>query len=100
VKIKLATSIRVLIACVLGIATLEVIARELPSRISDGLALPGAVVGMLGSLVGIYDIPSGPWAIVCMIGNFLFYSVLWWALLSFAKRRLTIGSSDRGAHLR
>jgi hypothetical protein len=100
-KAKRASSIKVaailvLIACVLGIATLEVIAHQLPSRVSDGFALPGAVTGMLGSIVGLYDIPSGPWAIVCMIGNFLFYAALWWVLMRFVHRRLTIGSSDRG----
>jgi hypothetical protein len=85
----------VLTSCVLGIATLEVIVRQLPARIRDGFAIPGAVTGMLGSLIGLYDIPSGPWAIVCMIGNCLFYAALWWVLLSFVQRCLTIGSSDR-----
>jgi uncharacterized membrane protein len=92
--------LHLLIAIFLGIATLEVIAHRLSSRISDELALPGGFVGMVGSLLGFYDIPSGSWAVVCLIGNFLFYAVLWWALLSFAKRRLTIGLSDRRARLR
>ena len=91
VKIKLATGIRLLIACVLGVVTLEVVAHRLPSGISDKLALPGGVAGMFGGLLGIYDIPSGPWAIACIIGNFLFYSALWWAALSVAKRWLASG---------
>lgn len=99
-KLKLIDLIWVTLACVLSIATLAVIAHLLSSRVSDELALPGAVVGMLGSLVGMYDIPSGPWATVCVIGNFLFYSALWWAALRFAGRRLTIGSSDSGTHRR
>ena len=96
-KLKWITLLWVTLACVLGIATLEVITHLLSSRVSDGLALPGGVIGMLGSLVGLYDIPSGPWAMACVIGNFLFYSALWWAVLRLARRRLTIGSSDREA---
>jgi hypothetical protein len=100
VKIKTATLLRVLVANVLGIATLEIIDHIRPPGLRDGLALPGAVVSTLGSIAGLYDVPSGPWAIVCIFGNFLFYAGVWLALLSFAVRRLTIGSSDRGSRLR
>jgi len=86
VKIKTAALFRMLVAGGLGVATLEVIAHLGTSRISDGLALPGGVVGMLGSIVGLYDTPSGPWAAVCLAGNFLFYAGAWWVLLSLAVR--------------
>jgi uncharacterized membrane protein len=86
---KWITLLWLMLACVLGVVTLEVITHLLSSRVSDGLALPGGVIGMLGSLVGLYDIPSGPWAIACVIGNFLFYSVLWRAVLKFARHKRT-----------
>ena len=99
-KIKTAALLRALIASILGIATLEIIGHIRPSDFRDGLALPGAVVGTLGGITGLYDVPSGPWAFVCMFGNLLFYAGVWLALLSFAVRRLTIGSNARGRRLR
>ena len=96
-RIRLAAWAPLSIAFALGAVTLEAIAHWFRSSISDDLALPGAIAGTIGGIVGIYDIPSAPWATVCVIGNFLFYSALWWAVLSIARRRLTIGSSDRGA---
>ena len=69
---KTAALIRVLVAGVLGVATLELITHLGSSRARDGLALPGGVVGMLGSIAGLYDTPSGPWAAVCIAGNFFF----------------------------
>jgi hypothetical protein len=96
VKIKTVALLRVLVAGVLGFATLEIIGHIRSPGFRDGLALPGALISTLGSMVGLYDVPSGPWAVACMFGNFLFYAGVWWALLSFAVRRLTIGSSDRG----
>jgi hypothetical protein len=99
VKIKTAILWRVLVAGVLGIATLQIIGRIRPSGFRDGLAFPGAVVGSLGSVAGLYDVPSGPWAFACMFGNFFFYAGVWLSLLSFAGRRPTIGSGDRGSRL-
>jgi hypothetical protein len=97
VKIRFTTWIRIALAGILSIASLELIAHCLPSRINDVLALPGGVAGMFGELIGLYDIPSSNWAIACIAGNFLFYAALWWALISLAWRRLTIGWSDHGA---
>ena len=52
----------------------------------DALSMPGGVVAMVGSLVGLYETPSVPWAAMCIIGNFAFYALIWWLLLKLVVR--------------
>jgi hypothetical protein len=39
--------------------------------------MPGGIFGSIGAIVGLYDVPSGAWAMVCIAGNFVFYATLW-----------------------
>ena len=52
----------------------------------DALSMPGGVVAMIGSFVGLYDTPSAPWAAMCIIGNLAFYALIWWLLLKLVVR--------------
>jgi hypothetical protein len=86
VTIKGITIVRVLVSGALSFATLTAIDRFAEDGLRDGLAMPGAIVSMLGSIVGLYDTPSGAWARVCIAGNFAFYATLWWVLLRVVVR--------------
>jgi hypothetical protein len=93
--VRAATSGALSVATLLGISRLA----KLPysdSRTlnSDVLGLPGAVVGTIGSSLGLYDTPSPAWAVTCLIGNFAFYGFLWWLLLTLTIRRGTKVASD------
>ena len=59
-----------------------------PTRviITDALAMPGGMVGSAGGIMGIYEIPSGAWAITCVVANFAFYALIWWLLVSLVSR--------------
>ncbi len=78
--------LRVLVSGALSVATLAAIDRFAEGGLRDDLAMPGGIVGMLGSIVGLYDTPSGAWATVCIVGNFAFYATLWWFLLRVVAR--------------
>ena len=69
------------VAGALAVGTLYAI-RALPAAgLKDALAMPGALFGTIGSLEGLYDVPSGAWANVCVVGNIVTYSVVWWIIL-------------------
>jgi hypothetical protein len=87
VRIKTATLFRILAAAALAGATLAAVGHVDASGVRDGLTAPGAVLGMAGSVVGFYDMPSGAWTAVCMAGNFIFYTGLWWVLIGVLVRR-------------
>ena len=70
-----------LIAGALSVGTLYAI-RALPTAgLKDALAVPGALLGTIGSVAGLYDVPSGAWANVCITGNIVTYAVLWWIVV-------------------
>jgi hypothetical protein len=54
--------------------------------IRDALSIPGGVIGMMGSAVGLYDTPSLAWAVACEVRNLAFYSIIWWFLLKLVIR--------------
>ena len=87
VRIKTATLFRILTAAALAGATLAALGRVGASGVRDGLTAPGAILGMAGSVVGFYDMPSGAWSVVCIAGNFIFYTGLWWVLTWILVRR-------------
>jgi hypothetical protein len=77
-KIIATASLRAVAAVLLSCGTLYAIGDLAPSGLRDALAMPGGLIGTLGGLVGLYEIPSGPWGAMCLAGNFLIYAVLWW----------------------
>ena len=79
------------VAIILAYATLFVVRATASPGLSDALAMPGAVLGSIGGIVGLYDIPSGSWAVVCIAGNLLFYSVVWWLVIFFTSRPRRLG---------
>ena len=78
---------RVVAAAALAAATLAAVGYVDASAVRDGLTAPGTVLGMAGSVVGPYDVPSGVWAAVSVAGNFIFYTGLWWVLIWVLVRR-------------
>jgi hypothetical protein len=86
-SMKTTALLRVVASAALAAATLTAVGQVGASGVRDGLAMPGAVLGMAGSIVGFYDAPSGAWASVCMAGNFSFYTGLWWVLIWILARR-------------
>ncbi len=86
-SIKIKALLCLLAAAALGAVTLAIVGYLGPSGVRDGLSMPGAVLGVAGSVVGLYDIPSGTWAAACMIGNLIFYTGLWWTLIWVFVRR-------------
>src|SRR5690349_1235629 len=84
-------------AIALAYATLLAVQAVASPGLSDGLAMPGAVIGSAGGIVGLYDIPSGSWAAVCIAGNLLFYSALWWMIISFIARRRRLSRDHTAA---
>ncbi len=75
-------------ALALSAGTLVAVGHFTASGMRDGLAMPGAVLAMVGSVVGLYDVPSGPWAAACIAGNFVFYTILWWTVVRVLARRI------------
>jgi hypothetical protein len=86
VTIKGITLFRVFVSGVLSIVTLTAIDRFAGGSLRDSFAMPGGVIGSIGSMVGLYDMPSGAWAMVCIGGNFVFYATLWWVILWLVAR--------------
>jgi len=78
VKVTAPTSLCLLAAGVLSYVTCYAIGHLAPTGLSDALSIPGALVGKLGGVAGLYDIPSGVWAKVFIAGNFVTYGVVWW----------------------
>ena len=75
-------------ASVLSVSTTYAIRALAPARVGDWLAIPGAIVAMPGGVLGLYDVPSGAWALVCIAGNFVTYAVFWWLIVRLAVRLL------------
>jgi len=77
------TLFRAIAACALSVL-LNLVVAAIGGSFKDAFAMPGAVVGMLGSVTGIYDTPSRAWAIACVVGNVVFYSAILWVMLVMA----------------
>jgi hypothetical protein len=86
VIVKTTALVRVVAAGALSVVTLAAIDRIGEPGLRDGLAMPGAVIGMLGGQVGLYDTPSRAWATLCIAGNFVFYATFWWVILQVIAR--------------
>jgi hypothetical protein len=87
VTAKVSALLNSVAAIVLAYTTLIVVHATASPGLRDVLAMPGAVLGSAGGIVGLYDIPSGSWAVVCLAGNLLFYSAVWWLAIYIAARR-------------
>jgi hypothetical protein len=74
-------------AAVLAALALFFVSHTVSSRLVDALAMPGGLLGVAGGVAGLYDIPSGVWAGVCLTGNLAFYTGLFWIFLWFFWRR-------------
>ena len=85
--VKSAAFLRVVAAAVLAVLAFFSVGRVLSSNLRDALAMPGGLLDTAGGVVGLYDIPSGAWAGVCLAGNFIFYTGFWWALIWVLGRR-------------
>jgi hypothetical protein len=76
-----------LVALALSTA-MNLVAAQIGGAFKDNFALPGGVLGWLASTGGLFDTPSMGWAVVCVLGNLLFYAALWWAVLAFVLSRI------------
>ena len=85
--IKRVAPVLFLLALVLSTAT-NLVAARIGGAFKDNFALPGGVLGWLTSTVGLFDVPSLAWAIVCVLGNLLFYAALWWIVLNAMSSRI------------
>jgi len=79
------------VAIALAYATLLVVHATASPGLNDALAMPGAVLGSAGEIIGLYDIPSVKWAVACIAGNLLFYSAVWWLVIYIIVRRRRLG---------
>jgi hypothetical protein len=79
-------------ACVLSLVTNLGFAK-IGGTVKDDFAMPGALLAMLGSNAGLYDTPSGAWAVVCIVGNLVFYAIVWWIILRTVSALLTSQAS-------
>jgi hypothetical protein len=61
-------------------------AAKIGGSFQDDFALPGGMLGSLGSVAGLFDVPSFGWAVICSVGNFVFYAVLCGTLLKLVNR--------------
>jgi hypothetical protein len=92
VIIRTVSLVQVLLACALSIA-MNCGAARIGGAFQDDFALPGGTLGPLGSAAGLFDAPSLGWAVVCIVGNFVFYAVLCWILLKLVNRMSQGGGS-------
>jgi hypothetical protein len=92
-KVTPNTLLCVLTAGVLSVATCYAIGVLAPTGLGDALSMPGALVGTLGGAAGLYDIPSGTWSRVVIVGNFVTYGVIWWCLVRVVLRRWGYGNA-------
>ena len=79
--------LRFVASVVLAVLAVFVVSNTASSDLVDALAMPGCLLGTAGGVVGLYDIPSGIWAGVCLTGNSVFYTGLFWILWGFLGRR-------------
>jgi hypothetical protein len=86
VTVKVSALLSSTLALAFAYATLLGVQAFAPVGLSEALGMPGAVFGSAGGMAGLYDIPSGRWAAVCIIGNLLVYSALWWVVISLVVR--------------
>jgi hypothetical protein len=86
VNVKASALLISALAIAFAYATLRGVQAFASVGLSDAFAMPGAVFGTTGGMAGLYDIPSRRWAVVCIIGNLLFYSALWWVVISLVVR--------------
>src|SRR4051794_2398835 len=89
------------VSVVLGLATCETIdvARaRLPARVAeviDLLAVPGALLGLLLTPGGVHGGHAALWAMSVIVGNIIFYSGLWWAILVIVDRVISSRSTSK-----
>jgi hypothetical protein len=98
------TLIRLAFSGALALATLSLLSvfKRLPysrlrDSVSDALSLPGGLIAWLFYPAGVHTGSGAPqWATLALVGNFLFYVLLWMIVLTLIQRQRRSDASDRG----
>ena len=97
--VKASSLLKAALAIGLAYVTLRGVHAVAPAGFTEALAMPGALFGSIGAMTGLYEIPSGIWAGVCIASNLIVYSAAWWLVIILSARifRLNMGSHSRFA---
>jgi hypothetical protein len=100
---NLATLVRLTLSVALALATIAAIRSldrlaysDTRDAVQDALLMPGAIFGWVVSSGGVHGSSPMLWAAAAIIGNVLFYSLLWWSVLRVTSAlRLRLPSNNR-----